>query len=104
MIPPAPYDLCPLRAHDRLRRRDGCLRDLPTSLSMRPTLWEHVVGMLADWLRDLRLAEGQKHLKSGHFSTVGEVAAEVGRARPYFSRLYRAQLGRPPGEDLEKAP
>ena len=72
--------------------------------TLQGKMQEHELPSPGEWLRDLRLSEGQALLKSGRFSTVGEVAAEVGMSRPYFSRLYSARLGRPPGEDLLKAP
>lgn len=63
---------------------------------------KHALPTPAAWLRGMRLARAQALLKSGQCSTVGEVAAEVGLSRSYFCRLYHAQLGHPPGEDLWK--
>ncbi len=54
----------------------------------------------ATWLRERRLVRARQLLGAGRFRTVGEVAAEVGMSRSYFSRAYHAWAGRAPGEDL----
>ena len=64
---------------------------------------QRLAGMsTAEYLRQARMEEARRLLAAGQFTTVGEVAAEVGMTPSYFSRLYTTWYGKPPSEDLFK--
>jgi len=51
-------------------------------------------------VRERRLEKARSMLRSGKYETVAEVAGQVGISASYFSRLYAAQFGRRPSDDL----
>jgi AraC-like DNA-binding protein len=51
----------------------------------------------AAWLRERRLVRAEEFVRRGTYQTVFEVAAAVGMSRSYFSRAFRARVGRSPG-------
>jgi CheY-like chemotaxis protein len=53
-----------------------------------------------EFIRAIRMEEARAMIARGAFRTVSEVAAAVGMSPSYFARLYAAQHGRPPSEDL----
>lgn len=54
----------------------------------------------ARWIREHRLRRAEEMLRRGDRRTVSEVAAAVGMSRAWFTRVYRAWAGRPPGDAL----
>lgn len=56
----------------------------------------------SDLLRARRLEEGQRLLRSGAVTTVGEAAARVGLSLAYFSRTYTAWFGVNPSVELRR--
>ena len=96
------------RALPRLSERDFNVGALAKAMAMSPRtlqvrMQQHNLPTPREWLRDLRLQEAHAQLTAGTPTTVAEVAAAVGMTRTYFSRVYRAQMGRSPGEVLRSA-
>ncbi len=57
----------------------------------------------AVWLRLERIALGRELMRSQQYATVGEVAAAVGMSRSYFTRVYTAEIGHSPKDELDRA-
>lgn len=79
--------------------------DLASRMAMSPRQLRRRVTELTGkppsvLVRERRLDKARSMLRGGKYETVAEVAAQVGISASYFSRLYAAQFGRRPSDDL----
>ena len=57
----------------------------------------------SDWVKSLRLKQAHQLLKSHPFSSIQEVAQQVGYSdQSYFSRIYKKHFGYPPKDTIYK--
>ncbi|RME20392.1 MAG: response regulator [Deltaproteobacteria bacterium] len=94
-------------ARPRLGEAGFGVAELARVLAMSPRtlqrrMQEEGLPSPSAWLRTLRLRRGRQMIASGGYDTVGEVANAVGLARGYFTRLYAAEFGVSPGQELRR--
>lgn len=82
-----------------------CVDDLADAMNMsRRAFYRNTKRLVgsppASYLRELRLQRAEILLKEGAYSTVAEVAAQVGMTATYFARAYKSRFGVSPGQHL----